>query len=109
MNSSLVVRVNCVASISPQNTVYSKLLNFSSHLVLCHCVLTLTHFRFNHNPSLLDRWFVKFLNIISLGQSDHALLHWTYTTALSNPLPPDKVSSPQINVQTVRVLQLECQ
>ncbi len=70
----------------------------------------------NQHPSLLDLIFLKFPHLISpisvhplLGKLDHAVLCWTYTSALPQlPPRPDKINPAHINAQTIATLALEC-
>ncbi len=78
----------------PPNTADSQLLDFATESLLHQCVHAPTRFRVNQVPSLLDLIFVKFPNLTSpstiqplLGKSDHALLQWTYTSAVPQPPP----------------------
>ncbi len=82
----------------------------------CFPLLKTVYLIGHRDTSLLDLLFVKFPNLTSpitiqtpLGKSDHALLQWTYTSAVAQPPPlPSKVNPARTNVQSLTSLTLEC-
>ncbi len=79
-------------------------------------IIGVPRFRVSQHSSLLDLIFVKFPHLISpfsirppLGKSDHAVLCWTYTSALPQlPPRPEKINPARINVQKIATLALAC-